>query len=404
MKTNYFKTGIVFLLLIVNYSCKKVPAENEKAGPVGKTTDNIKTWYYNKTNTSPTGSAARGNVFQKGNPDWEKTVYNAENSVYITPIEFSDKSNEQQNLFYKFLLSKVNSIGMVTQADYVFVFPDSKKPKSNLAYQTANTDLLFQKDIPQSFSGAVLQYSIDNKLISSKQYDNGQLTDKKAVIIAKGENSTNNGISINSAIYLPCGECESYYLVTYNEETGEIYNVEYLYSECGVCEDGTTGGGGGNGGGPSPEGQANAILDVWQQNTTSPGTLISATAADIPTNTRTVMYKWKAIKGLGWQIESIEKGVHVKINNPKLPPDQQWKWQSLEHVSHTLTGFVIGGTVNPSVVFANTIIGTYNATMNVEFHIAMSTSIFGVSYERNFSINTSKTFNVNGSPYSIPGY
>ena len=109
------------------------------------------------------------------------------------------------------------------------------------------------------------------------------------------------------------------------------------------------------------------------------------------------MYKWKCIAGTGWSISSIERGTHKKKHNV-------WQWESLEHISTTIEGSVVGGNVAHSLVYANAVVGIYNAVMNLEIDVDMSTTVLSVPYHRYFSLNPSKSFNVNSSPFTIPGY
>ena len=84
--------------------------------------------------------------------------------------------------------------------------------------------------------------------------------------------------------------------------------------------------------------------------------------------------------------------------------NKKWLWESLEHLSLSKEGVIIGGTVEASLVYANATIGLNNSIMNIEVQIDMATTLGGTAYHRLFSMNSAKSFDVNGSPFLLPGY
>lgn len=158
------------------------------------------------------------------------------------------------------------------------------------------------------------------------------------------------------------------------------------------------GAGGGNSGGnqPTAEALATDILNTMENNTVAVSNMITAWAVEELPATRTAMYKWKCIQGKGWWISSIEKGVHKKVNKGG---STNWEWLSLEHITMTRDGIVLGGDVSFNLLYSNAILGIYNAAMNLGTELTMTTRVVGQPFTRFKTFNSSKSFNVNDHPF-----
>lgn len=189
--------------------------------------------------------------------------------------------------------------------------------------------------------------------------------------------------------------CIDHWWVTY-DETGKIITVGYLGYTCY-----SSGGGGtlGNNPGPASSDCLNNLKSVVD-NTNSASTLGNIQDISQTTTSRAKMYSWKCVTAPSWDIISYEKGIHKKVSTTK--PTLQWQWQSLTHQSISLNCFILGGTVSPTLNYANSILGQYNSTMNIGINLKFTISKQGVSCDTYKNMSSSITFNVNSSP--MPGY
>ena len=179
-----------------------------------------------------------------------------------------------------------------------------------------------------------------------------------------------------------------YWIVTYYYSDGSTETTsEYLGTTCDceptspfafdpTCADG---GGGGPSAGTNP-GTCESNVKNLINGTLPPSGLTSSLVSQTET-TRTRFYRWTIYRqsfGL-WSFKSLEKGVHVKVNN-------EWRWKSLEHVSISRSGTVVGGTIDCSLDAANPTVGLYNAHMELHFTIKASAICSGspISFSQTF--------------------
>lgn len=211
--------------------------------------------------------------------------------------------------------------------------------------------------------------------------------------------SVNNDLkdetSSNLAPICTGGYCIDHWWVIYDINTGQIYSIEYLGSDCyeGQCN-GPGGGGGGSGGYPPPTcEQLTAVAGAIADNTYPASNLKFITESNVTAETREYTYQWICLINYGgWGLLSTEKGVHKKVNN-------RWQWESLTHVNVVKEGLTIGGSVEHTEVATPTI-GIYNSGMtlaiNLKFNIAC---VPAASIERNKT--SQRIFNINEAP-AIP--
>ena len=106
--------------------------------------------------------------------------------------------------------------------------------------------------------------------------------------------------------------------------------------------------------------------------------------------TRTRTYKWTIYQGGGntWRFNSLETGVHKKVNN-------EWRWESITHNSVTRTGLMLGGDVQCTSHTGIPTLGVYNAAMTVMYNLQFSVVCRGFPITTNGDFTSTKFFNVN---------
>ena len=392
MKTKTLLLAVVTLAIAIFAGCKK---ENSSTGPdvneQGLISQTAKNWFESQGETTKTPNLK---ILGAAKPDWNNTIYYPGENLYLTHINLN-----KELMAHKYLAEEADKNGKITKGNYYIVLSKDKaaNPEKIIVAHLFNND-----QMPESFNGALLEYNLNNSIVFTRHFENGKEVKKtdKLITRATGKNKTVNPGETN---YVSPDECEGeivtidWYWQTWIN--GELVYEEYLFSTS-YCSSSNGGGGGGNSGGGGsipPEQLAESILNVMQNNTHTTSQSVQNTIVSQDTQHRVAMYKWKCIAGTGWSIYSIERGTHKKKHNV-------WQWESLEHISTTIEGSVVGGNVTHSLVYANAVVGIYNAVMNLEIYVDMSTTVLSVPYHRYFSLNPSKSFNVNSSPFTIPGY
>lgn len=222
-------------------SCKKNNVEHfDAAGkePVEK----LSAWFDNQRKAIPPSTVA---ILGADQPDWGQAKYFDEQGLYITPVVLKEKKQA-----VKFFVARQDEKAFKDGSYFVFLTAKGtvmSNPEQLIVnrFNTGKTD-------NDGFSGAMLQYDLDDKLISAAHYKNGNKTSTadKLVYKPKQERKENdNEGPVGSVAPLECGEgasqfCIDWFWQTYEE--GVLVEEEYLYTTC-YC--GTSGGGGGSGGG-----------------------------------------------------------------------------------------------------------------------------------------------------------
>ena len=153
----------------------------------------------------------------------------------LVPINVTNASNSKA-----FLEMLKNEKGEIISAKYVFLV--SKESVANIKIQ----DLILNNKNIDNFSGALIEYDLNNKLLSSKSFKNGLIKNNEVVKIEMknieaGQNRPIDSECQDQAI------CTDWYWVVYDLVTGIIYSSTYLYSSCqcsGLGQSGGVSGGG----------------------------------------------------------------------------------------------------------------------------------------------------------------
>ncbi len=392
MKTKTLLLAIATLAIAIFTGCKK---ENSSTGldenEQGLISQTAKNWVESQEETTKPPNLK---ILGSAKPDWKNTIYYPGENLYLTPVNLKNELTA-----HKYLAETADKNGKITKGNYYIVLSKDKmaNPEKIILAHLYNNH-----QMPESFNGALLEYNLNNNIVSTRHFENGKEVKKTDKLITKAteKNKIVNPGETNYADPEECGgeviTIDWYWQTWIN---GVLVYEEYLFSTIYCTNSGGGGGGNSGGGGGSipPEQLAESILNVMQNNTHATSQTIENTIVSEDVQHRVAMYKWKCIEGTGWKIYSFEKGTHKKKHNV-------WQWESLEHINTGLEGTVVGGNVAHSLVYANAIVGIYNAVMNLEINVDMSTTVLSVPYHRYFSLNPSKSFNVNGSPFTIPGY
>lgn len=194
------------------------------------------------------------------------------------------------------------------------------------------------------------------------------------------------------------GYCIDHWWVTYDTNTGQIYTIEYLGSDCyeGQCN-GSGGGGGGGGSTPPPTcAELTAVTEAMANQTYPASDLRVITESNLTPETRQYTYQWICLINYGgWGLLSTEKGVHKKV---ALHGPTAWEWVSLTHVNVVKEGLTIGGSVEHSEV-ATPEVGKYNAGMTLAINLKFNVACVPIAtIEKNHTAQ--RIFNVNEAPAS----
>jgi hypothetical protein len=297
MKLKQLLPAIFILIITIVSGCKKENLSSGKGtNELGLISQTAKAWFESQgTNIKNSGLQILGN----GEPDWNSTAYYPNENIYITHIKLKD-----QSIANKYLVEKADKSGKITNANYYIVLTKNK---------TANPEkiieiYLFGKDqMPENFSGALLEYDLNNNVVFNSHYKNGKQENKTDKLVHKSNGSKEN----KESGYVDPNECQGewiciewYWQIWVN---GELVYEEYLYTTCGCSG---VGGGGGGGGGQncnpalvSPEEIEYNNYVLMQPGSQITSTTVTTTAGTNPINGVTI---WAVTGGqiANWQIKA----------------------------------------------------------------------------------------------------
>ncbi len=386
MKMKLINTAI-FVLITFAISCKKdisiVESKNHNLQA------EIKKWVMEEISkknklSSLEDKSLKELVFSVDEINWRSVNYITEEAIAVTKIE---TENKKQNIYL--VTEYVNE--KITKGYIVCMLTKQDNAPVTFSPKFLHNDI----NLPKNFTGAIILYDLSGKTISSKGFVNGNKEEGRMdKILSRSQKQIAKTQSSN---YAPLPGCYiiDHWWVTYDTETGEILEIVWI-GETQVCPG--TGGGGGNGGNGVPSNQAiadAAALSIL--NSMQVCSEILSIIETVPSGPlrRTKMYSWKCVKNPTWGVIAYDKGVHRKING-------EWQWESLENLGISTTGFVTGGTVTATKVFATPTMGIYNSKMDITVNVASSVSIAGASTTRYQDFSSNITWNVNSQ--GMPGY
>jgi hypothetical protein len=265
---------VLLAIAVIVHSCRKAFTANENTvAQAPKTLSQaelltLQTIYTQRTNAiAPIGVNATGDVsgnslIRNMNVKWDKYVINdrddssrvvefdmrPDSGVAVTkqlnagdPIRFKNKTCA---VFIKFSNGKRLNFFMNVIEDY----------------SSTNTSVindLHYRQIPATFSGQILFYTLDKKYMKGYHYTNGKIAGTIGIVLGNTTSSlqiASTKLKTNLASYEPCGANDVYW-VWYNPNNPDDYEELYLYTEYYYCEadnggDGAPGDTPGNSGGP----------------------------------------------------------------------------------------------------------------------------------------------------------
>ncbi|MEI7735206.1 MAG: hypothetical protein WCI49_07045 [Ferruginibacter sp.] len=371
MKTKLLKTiGCIFFALLILSSCKKEPGKHVE--PVDQKTQiskDLQTWYVQAVKNQPQNALHYlGNTL----PDWN-TIVKADKFI-ITQIKLANALNT-----YKYFVTELDEKGSFVNGSYYMIVNTGLQKAVNILDILVN-ELKHQKQAA-SFNGSVLKYDLAYNKKDGSKYKDGikQNVDLNIEIKEKQDTGAQaKGVVPNSAISpANCAasggflDCEDYYLITYDQITGEIINVEYLYTDC-VCVPGT-GGGGGNGGGGGTGTCAQQNEEFANMGHAVNGVVTENTILNNGTNWKK-RYSWVIFTAGTWGLISYEEGelkkVHYATNNIDL-----WEFQSFTHLTVLETGVNVGGSRTFSIVTPTINISPIKTSVFMEIPFTVTSTV-----------------------------
>lgn len=322
MKTYILVFGLIVAVTIT--SCRK---ENVSTNvwASSQTQQKLESWFHNQIKA---GTYTDLPVLGNNEPNWQQTQYNKEENLFITPIKLKDNKRAA-----KFFVTNEDGNGNFKSGRYYVILN-----KTGLKNSEAENILLgnVQKI---NFTGAVLEYDYQNRLINASHYDNGETRKKVRDIIL--HNPTLNKVKMNTApnFVNPCEDeeplCIDWYWQTY--VNGELIEEEYLYTSCSCSN-------GGGGTSQSPSGNTacnmtgaqaqNVLNSISGTSTVSSGGLTLGNATIVGNKKRASIhgygggYKLNLVFGMSVEWESEYSGWAYKyINRPNDP----WLFESIKY-------------------------------------------------------------------------
>jgi hypothetical protein len=390
MKAHFFKMLGALLASITLLSCNKETLNNNSESDQLAAGEKAETWFrINVINTS----SATINFLGAVKPEWNKTKIFDEADLYITPI-----TTEAKTKAAKYFVAKTDGNSNITAGSY-FVVLKKEGITPVEAEKLIKNQIAPDKYYSNQFSGAVLEYNLNNTLVNLKHYESGIETKQYDNILGKNKND-NNRESFNREMMNanPCEDGAAELCIDWFWQTfvnGVLFSEEYLYTSC-QCMNNSGGGGAGS---PSDYDLCVAGVNQVLNNTNSSSVLLSTDMISLGTLARTKMYSWKCVEGAGWYVVAYDRGVHqrVSVNKP-------WIWSSLENLSISKNGNTIGlaASVVVSKLFANATLGTYNSIMHIGVNVK-ATLVKGLfSYTQEKDLNSTKEYNLDTE--AMPGY
>lgn len=259
MKLKFFSLGIglCFMLTVSTlFSCKKSEMKTDDFSLKHAASQKIETWlsqspgFNNYQIVNADGKEYK--LFQA--MDWKRAKYFAESKTHILPVRF-DKSHGELPVF-KYLVTVMNDAGNIIECNYYHLI--TQHMASAYPDEEIITPELFRfNKIPDNFTGAIIKYDLQNKMLLSRHYDSGVATNKTDKVTAV----KNAKRSLPQNIVPPDEGCyyetiDWFWQVWVN---GILVYEEYVgTSVILICEGGGGGGGGGGNNGPCTMTQAQA--------------------------------------------------------------------------------------------------------------------------------------------------
>ncbi|MBI1342914.1 MAG: hypothetical protein GC171_08275 [Terrimonas sp.] len=390
MKKTAFISGVSIMLMMLCFSCRK---ETTQSSAVKNESNSLsvnaaREWFVNHPHHSANPQSKT--VFRFSGdirPDWEAARASEDDTYYFVECPL------QSGVTPGFRIKKGNAPkgNDINGRTRLLVLKDKKNGSLQTvlmhitAYGGTIDPGIQYKQVSNNFSGMIFFTDLGFSFLNGLEYKNGRI-----VATTKPVDATSNNRAVEAI-----EDCYTYYVDTYERECyyhpdapSEDYCTDWQYvgtTPVTTCTNNTEGGGG-----YSSEDIENAVLDfeakyeIYPAFTVDKIDLISQDPLE-----RKKRYVWTCGQGLMIKTQSLDIGVHKKVNN-------EWQWKSLTHEKVEIIGVVIGGTVTVANDLGLAEVGKYYAYMHLNFTLHYVVNIPGISnisWERDHS--TTGYFNVN---------
>jgi hypothetical protein len=175
-------------------------------------------------------------------PVWDKKEIFKSDSVTVLLVPSGYVYDANQNQITSKLVFRLK--GDHVEGSMVELFNNKSvlNVSENDQLYTAVTSTILA-DLPASFSGDVLQFTVDHSFIKGWQVAKGIVSNS----IQARKKAVQDGDTHVNVIDHVLADCADWYFVTYNVVTGEIYSSTYMYTDCGFLENIGGAGGGSSG-------------------------------------------------------------------------------------------------------------------------------------------------------------
>lgn len=257
-KTTHMKlklTGLCCLLATVMLvSCKKSATTEQFTNYPQTLEKKIKTWL-------GAGSGFRNYqvITAEGkemilwqNIEWKKMKYFSANQTVILPVTI--ESGTEKLPLFKYLVIVMDNAGKIVKGNFYDLLTQDMA-SIPVDEQMIVPELFHHKQVPAYFTGSLIMYDVQNKLLSSVHYESGKMTVKTATVSAR-QNKTQPTVQNTAPLDPGC----SYVIIDWFWQVwinGVLVYEEYFgTSAIVVCD------GGGGGGGTS--GDENGVCNMTQ--------------------------------------------------------------------------------------------------------------------------------------------
>ena len=373
---------IVYALALITllFSCKKADINKESLQLPLTLNEKAKAWFETQQDALKYQQLQlENNVINiQERIDWEKSQYFAEAKALITPVSITSIDGNTSS--FKYLMTNVDDEGNVSIGNYYIVLYNKKK--LDLTETPIITpELIKLQNVPVFFTGAIIKYDLANKILSSKHYDLGILSDKNDALIVR---KSKTQITINNLA--PLDEGCSYITINWYWQTwvnGVLVSEEYVFSTNEItC---TPGGGGG--------GTGTLTCEQLNGNFVNQGDALSGpltTTDEFNDGTNWIKnYNWKIFNASTWGLLSYEKGTLAKIHYSN---GDRWEFQSFVHLQIAEAGIAIGGTRTFSDLGATINISSTGMSVWEQIDFSVSSKVTCFTNPVTIPYNANKTF------------
>lgn len=384
MKLKFFSLCFslcIMLAISLLFSCNKSRIKQNSSSDKTAISEKIEAWL----NVTP-GFSNYQTVIVEGKEinllqtiEWEKSKYYVESKTNIIPVRI-ETTNGKLPVF-KYIVTIMNDAGNVIECNYYNLLTENITSKAT-EEKIITPDLFKFRKIPENFTGAIIKYDLQNKMLLSRHYDLGVSTNK----IDKVVTIKNKSLSLPENL-APLDPGCNYEMIDWYWQTwvnGILVYEEYVGSSIViVCEGG---GGGGNGGGNS--GPCNMTLAQAQEQLngiTFERYLMSSCTPPMPPPQELTSWPITSPRSCSTGVVTLHFFGNISASYTaffsgaikKAGPNVPWKWETFQYNTTNLTD----GSIPPCLsqektVTANCVISQDKLYANVQVSYNFVTKVF----------------------------